>query len=176
MPSGDSVTLSPGGQNPLIKSIVEEFCPRFTPGATVVYIGDTENKFLHLDTEYLKGLGVIIAPAAKMSDVVVHDTKRQWLLLVEAVVSAGTVDAKRRKELKQLFAGCSVGLVFVSAFENRSVFGRFQQQISWETEVWMADDPDHIIHFDGERFLGPYPDVTPIRSPKTRRSSKSTNR
>ena len=161
MPSGDAVTLSPGGQNPLIKAVVEQFCTRFAPGATVVYIGDAENKFLHLDAAYLKGLGVIIAPAAKMPDVVVHDNKRKWLLLIEAVVSAGTVDAKRRKELKQLFRGCSVGLVFVSAFEDRSVFGRFQQQISWETEVWIADDPDHIIHFNGERFLGPYPDVTP---------------
>ncbi len=161
LPSGDAVTLSPGGQNPLIKSIVEEFCSRFAPGATVAYIGDAENKFLHLDAAYLEGLGVIIAAPAKMPDVVVHDTRRNWLLLIEAVVSAGTVDAKRRQELKQLFGGCSAGLVFVTALESRQAFGRFQQQISWETEVWIADDPEHVIHFNGERFLGPYPDVTP---------------
>jgi hypothetical protein len=166
MPSGEAVTLSPGGQNPLIKTIVEEFCARFSPGATVVYVGDAENKFLHLDAGYLKGLGVTVAPAAKMPDVVVHDLTRNWLLLIEAVVSAGSVDAKRRKELKQLFRGCSAGLVFVSAFPDRSVFGRFQQQISWETEVWIADDPDHIIHFNGERFLGPYPDVMPSQLSK----------
>jgi hypothetical protein len=28
--------------------------------------------------------------------------------------------------------------------------------ISWETEVWTAEAPDHLIHFNGERFLGPY--------------------
>ncbi len=161
LPNGETVTLSPGGQNPLIKSVIEEFCSRFSPGATVVYIGDAENKFLHLDAVYLENLGVLIAPAAKMPDVVVHDTKRNWLLLIEAVTSAGPVDGKRRKELKELFAGCKAGLVFVTAFEDRRAFGAFQNQISWESEVWIADTPDHIIHFNGERFLGPYADVMP---------------
>ncbi len=164
MPSGEQVTLSPGGQNPLIKAVIEEFCTRFMPAATVLYIGDAENKFLHLDAPYLASIGVIISPAAKMPDVVVHDTNRNWLILVEAVVSAGAVDAKRRKELKELFAGCTAGLVFVTAFENRRSFARFQQLISWETEVWIAAEPDHIVHFNGERFLGPYPDVMPCQS------------
>src|SRR6266571_2418791 len=164
LPSGETVTLSPGGQNPLIKQIIEEFCPRFAPGATVVYIGDAESKFLHLEAAYLEGLGVVIAPSAKMPDVVVHDTKRNWLVLVEAVTSAGAVDSKRRKELKELFKGCKAGLIFVTAFETRRAMQSFLQQISWETEVWVAEDPDHLIHFDGERFLGPYPHVIPASS------------
>lgn len=162
LPSGEMVTLSPGGQNPLIKRIIEEFCPRFAPGATVIYIGDAESKFLHLEAAYLQGLGVLIAPSAKMPDVVVHDTKRNWLLLVEAVTSAGAVDWKRRRELKELFQGCKAGLVFVTAFETRRAMQSFLPQISWETEVWVAEAPDHLIHFDGERFLGPYPDVVPV--------------
>ena len=161
LPGQEIVTLSPGGQNPLIKRVIEEFCSRFTPGGFIVYIGDAENKFLHMETDYLKRLGVVIEPSAKMPDVVVHDTKRNWLLLVEAVTSVGPIDGKRRVELKYLFKGCSAGLVFVTAFESRQFFGRFQNIISWETEVWIAEDPDHIIHFDGERFLGPYPDVMP---------------
>src|SRR2546427_10570599 len=161
LPSGETVTISPGGQNPLIKQIIEEFCPRFVPGATVVYIVDAENKFLHLEAAYLEDLGVMIAPAAKMPDVAVHDTKRNWLLLVEAVTSAGAVDWKRRKELKELFKGCKAGLVFVTAFETRRAMQAFLPQISWETEVWVAEHPDPLIHFDGERFLGPYPDVLP---------------
>ena len=146
---------------PLIKQIIEEFCPRFTPGATVVYIGDAESKFLHLEAAYLGGLGVVIAPSAKMPDVVLHDTQRNWLLLVEAVTSAGAVDWKRRNELKELFKGCKAGLVFVTAFETRRAMQTFLPLISWETEVWVAEAPDHLIHFDGERFLGPYPDVMP---------------
>jgi len=113
---------------------------------------------------YLQNLGLVVAPAAKMPDVVVHDTRRNWLLLIEAVTSAGPVDGKRRKELKDLFKGCKAGLVFVTAFESRQTFGRFHHLISWETEVWIVEAADHIIHFNGERFLGPYPDVMPPSS------------
>lgn len=84
-----------------------------------------------------------------------------WLLLIEAVTSAGPVDGKRRKELKALFAGCKAGLVFVTAFETRRAMQSFLSQIAWESEVWIAEDPEHMIHFNGERFLGPYPDVMP---------------
>ncbi len=161
LPSGETLTISPGGQNPLIKTVIEEFCPCFVPGGTVVYIGDAEDKFLHLDVDYLQGLGVVIPALAKMPDVVVHDTKRSWLLLIEAVTSAGPVDGKRRKELKELFVGCNAGLVFVTAFSTRDAMRSFLTQISWETEVWVAEDPEHMIHFNGERFLGPYPDVMP---------------
>ena len=99
-----------------------------------------------------------------MPDVVAHDTRRNWLLLIEAVTSAGPVDGKRRKELKQLFSGCRAGLVFVTVFASREAMRIFLTQISWESEVWVAEDPDHLIHFDGERFLGPYPDVLPKQS------------
>ena len=161
LPSGKKVTISPGGQNPLIKTVIEEFCPRFAAGGTVLYIGDAEDKFLHLDADHLQRLGVAIPAPAKMPDVVVHDTRRNWLLLIEAVTSAGPVDGKRRKELKELFAGCKAGLVFVTAFANREAMRSFLTQLSWETEVWVAEDSDHLIHFNGERFLGPYPDVLP---------------
>jgi hypothetical protein len=161
LPSGKKVTISPGGQNPLIKTVIEEFCPRFAAGGTVLYIGDAEDKFLHLDADHLQRLGVAIPAPAKMPDVVVHDTRRNWLLLIEAVTSAGPVDGKRRKELKDLFAGCKAGLVFVTAFATRDAMRSFLTQLSWETEVWIAEDPDHLIHFNGERFLGPYPDVLP---------------
>ena len=71
------------------------------------------------------------------------------------------MDGKHSRELKELFAGCKAGLVFVTAFETRRIMQTFLSQIAWESEVWIAEDPDHMIHFDGERFLGPYPDVIP---------------
>jgi hypothetical protein len=145
----------------LVKAIIEQFCPAFAPGGLVIYIGDTENKFVHLETAVLNSLGVTLDSSAKMPDVVVHYTSKNWLLLIEAVTSAGPVDGKRRKELKELFAGCNGGLVFVTAFETRRTMQKFLSHIAWESEVWIAEDPDHMIHFDGERFLGPYPDVLP---------------
>lgn len=159
LPSGKEITLSPGGQNPLIKAVIEHFCARFVPGCVVLYVGDAENKFQHFESEYFARLGVEIDSAAKMPDVVVHDPRREWLVIGEAVTSAGVVDGKRRRELKKLLAGFRRGLVFVTAFEDRDAMGRFLNQISWETEVWIAENPDHVVHFNGERFLGPYPDT-----------------
>lgn len=145
----------------LVKAIIERFCPAFAPCGVVLYIGDTENKFVHLETAGLAALGVTLDSTAKIPDVIVHYRAKNWLLLIEAVTSAGPVDGKRRKELKDLFAGCKAGLVFVTAFENRRTMQTFVSQIAWESEVWIAEDPDHMIHFNGERFLGPYPDVMP---------------
>lgn len=159
LPDGEIVRLSPGGQNPLIKTVIEEFCSRYVQSPVVVYIGDTEDKFKYLHAHYLADLGVTIDSAAKMPDVVVHDTVRNWLLLIEAVASAGWVDGKRRKELKELFRQSTAGLVFVTAFESRQAMQSHITKISWETEVWIAEDAEHLIHFNGERFLGPYPDV-----------------
>lgn len=113
LPSGEIVELSPGGQNPLIKTIVEEFCHRFVSDPTVAYIGDTQDKFLHLEREYLKELKVEIPPPAKMPDLVIHDRRKNWLLLIEAVTSAGPVDGKRRKELKEI-----LGLRFRPCLRN----------------------------------------------------------
>lgn len=161
LPNGDQVALSPGGQNPLIKAIIEDFCPCFAPGGIVAYIGDTENKFAHLEADYLAKLGIVLDSAAKMPDVIVHFVEKNWLLLIEAVTSAGPVDGKRRKELKELLAGSKSGLVFVTAFETRRVMQSFLSQIAWESEVWIAEDPAHMIHFNGEKFLGPYPDAIP---------------
>jgi hypothetical protein len=166
---------SPADHARLVNAVVERFCPRFVPGGTVVYIGDAEDKFLHLEAEYLRSLGVTVPAPAKMPDVVVHDTGRNWLLLIEAVTSAGPVDGKRRKELKELFTGCKAGLVFATAFASRAVLRSFLGSISWETEVWIADEPDHMMHFDGERFLGPYPDVAaPATVPVARAADRCT--
>lgn len=150
----------------LMKAVIEHFCPIFAPGGVVIYIGDTENKFVHLEAENLASLGVTLDSAAKIPDVIVHYTAKNWLLLIEAVTSAGPVDGKRRKELKELFAGCKAGLVFVTAFETRRAMQSFLSHIAWESEVWIAEDPDHMIHFNGERFLGPYPDAIPKRETK----------
>ena len=155
---GVVVSISPGGQNKLIKEIVEEFCGRFTPGGNVLYIGDAEQKERHIPHEELAALGVTIDRHGKMPDVVVHHVKKDWLLLIEAVTSHGPVSPMRRDDLRKLFKGSQAGLVYVTAFPDRQTLARFLPEISWETEVWVAEAPDHIIHFNGERFLGPYED------------------
>lgn len=144
---------------PLSDAIVQSMIPKWFPDAQVLYVGDTAAKHSKTNLAGLAALGVTLAPAAKMPDVVLHDVKRNWLVIVEAVASDGPVDGKRRMELKQLFSGFKNGLVFVTAFEDKAKMRAFLPDLAWETEVWLASDPAHMIHLNGERFLGPYEDT-----------------
>lgn len=153
---GKKITLSPGEHSELIRAIIENFAPRFAPGSMLVYAGDTGDKWGYFDAALLSGLGVDVDSHGKMPDVVLHYIEKNWLLLVESVTSHGPVDGKRHTELARLFARSTAGLVYVTAFPNRSIMGRYLGEIAWETEVWVADAPSHLIHFNGTRFLGPY--------------------
>lgn len=156
LPNGQTLRLSAGGQNVLIKEVIEQFAPRFTPGGHVVYVGDAGEKHLVNDEAYLRNLGVVIERHGKMPDVVIHFRERNWLVLVEAVTSHGPMNMLRHTQLKDLFAESNAGLVFVTAFLDRQAMREYLPDIAWETEVWVADAPNHLIHFNGERFLGPY--------------------
>lgn len=158
LPNGRRIALSPGGQNVLVAEIIHEFCPRFVPGGLPVYVGDTESKHAFFDAQLLNQLEVELDPHGKMPDIVVYHADKNWLVLIEAVTSHGPVDSKRRDELKALFSGSTAPLVFVTAFLDRKAMMKYLNEISWETEVWVADAPSHMIHFNGERFLGPYGD------------------
>lgn len=153
---GKQITLSPGEHSELIRAVIEEFAPRFAPGSVLVYAGDTGDKWGYFDAPLLDELGIAVDAHGKMPDVVLHYTAKNWLLLVESVTSHGPVDGKRHAELANLFTASTAGLVFVTAFPNRAIMSRYLSDIAWETEVWVADAPSHLIHFNGSRFLGPY--------------------
>lgn len=154
--SGKEIHLSPGEHSQLLKAIIEEFAPRYTPGGVLVYAGDTGFKWGYFDQDLLAKLGVTLDSHGKMPDAVIYDPARNWLLLVESVTSHGPVSAKRHEELERLFTESTAGLVYVTAFPNRTVMARYLADIAWETEVWVADAPSHLIHFNGDKFLGPY--------------------
>ncbi len=154
--SNKEIKLTPGAHSKLIKNIIEEFGPRFVPEAEVIYVGDTGNKEIHFMKDKLAALGVVMDDHGKMPDVVLYCPKRNWLILVESVTSHGPVDGKRHDELSKLFAKSKPGLVFVTAFPDRKIMSKYLPTISWETEVWNADAPTHMIHFNGDKFLGPY--------------------
>ena len=156
LPNGEKISLSPGGQNSVIVAVIEEFGARYTPGGQVLYIGDADDKWVVREVAALAELGIVVNDHGKMPDVVIYDVARRWLVIVEAVTSHGPMDAKRVDELNRLFAGSAAGLVFVTAFPNRATFKRWAGDLSWETEVWLADEPSHMIHFNGNRYLGPY--------------------
>lgn len=153
---GAEIKLSAGEHSQLIKDIIEEFGSRYAKDGELVYVGDTGDKHGYFDTALLIKLGVELNNHGKLPDVVIYDITKNWLLLIESVTSHGSVDSKRHQELEVLFKNCTAGLVYVSAFPNKKVFLKYLPDIAWETEVWIADAPTHMIHFNGSRFLGPY--------------------
>jgi hypothetical protein len=116
------IRLSAGDHSLLIKAIVEEFAPRFTPGGRLVYVGDTGDKYGYFDVDLFAELGVRLDNHGKLPDVVIYAEENNWLFLIESVTSHGPVDSKRHTELGQLFAKCTAGRVYVSAFPNRKVW------------------------------------------------------
>jgi len=151
--SEEEFRLSPGPHNKLQAQIVEEFGPKFAPGATLLYLGDAARKLLYRDEEKLAQIGVILTEHDKLPDVVIYGDQRNWLFLVEAVTSHGPVSPKRVEELEFTLKNCVATRIYVSAFPDFKQFKRHANDIAWETEVWIAEFPDHMIHFDGEKFL-----------------------
>jgi type II restriction enzyme len=156
LPNGKPLELSVGEHNVLQKAIVEEFLPRFGSDCEVFYIGDTSNKMLHIEENELKALNFFELSHDELPDVIAYSRKNKWLYLIEAVHSSGPMSETRVLELKKMLKDCRAELIFVTAFLTRTVFRKWMLDIAWETEVWIADNPDHLVHFNGHKFLGAY--------------------
>lgn len=157
LPDGSKVELSPGVHNELQRLIVEEFAPRFAQGSVVIYLGDTAQKRLLVVTNILNTLNIPEMNHDKLPDVVLYDEGREWLFLIEAVTTHGPVSPKRHAELEAMLKDCPAGRIYVTAFMDFAGFKKYASEIVWESEVWVAEFPDHMIHFNGDKFLGPYP-------------------
>jgi hypothetical protein len=153
--NGKELNFSPGKHNLVQISVIKEFASRFAPGSELLYVGDTANKDLYIDTKSLNALGIPINEHGKLPDVVLYDKKRKWIFLIEAVTSHGPVSPKRIIELEKMLTKCKAGKVYVSAFPDFKEFKKHTLDIAWETEVWLMDFPDHMIHFNGDKFIGP---------------------
>lgn len=148
-------TFSPGKHNQLQKAIIEEFAPRFAPNSECLYVGDTIQKDLVKDVAKLAELGFEITLHDKMPDVVLYREDKNWIYFIESITSVGPMDPKRIIEIESMTRNVSAGKIYISAFLDFSTFKKFSDQLAWETEVWIADMPDYMIHLNGDKFLGP---------------------
>ena len=153
--NGEDFTFSPGKHNQLQKAIIEEFAPRFAPNSECLYVGDTTEKDLVKNVDKLRALGFEITLHDKMPDVVLYSEDKDWLYFIESVTSVGPMEPKRIKEIEEMTTGVTSGKIYVTAFLDFKTFKQFSESLAWETEVWIADMPDHMIHLNGDRFLGP---------------------
>jgi len=153
---GTEYALSPGAHNRLQKAVIEEFAPRFLQQFKCLYLGDTAKRDLVKDVNGLQSLGFSITLHDKMPDVVMHVPDKNWVVFVECVTSVGPMSPARLLEIEQMTPDVAAGKVFITAFLDKSAYKRFSDQIAWETDVWIAEDPDHMIHLNGDRFMGPH--------------------
>jgi len=156
IPTGAVLEFSPGEHNILQKDIIEKFLPRFGFGAEVLYLGDTAKKHLINNEEKLKKLGFFELEHGELPDIITYSENKNWLYVIEAVYSCNPIDIKRKIKIEELCKNCVADIVYISAFPDRKTFMRFAPVIAWETEVWIAEAPDHMIHFNGDKFLGPH--------------------
>ena len=153
--NGKDFTFSTGKHNQLQKAIIEEFAPRFAPNAECLYVGDTIQKDLVKREDRLKELGFTITLHDKMPDVVLYRADKKWIYFIEAVTSVGPMDPKRIQEISSMTSHVKAGKIFVTAFLDFKTYKKFSEQLAWETEIWLAELPDHMIHMNGDKFLGP---------------------
>jgi type II restriction enzyme len=141
--------------NKLEAAIIEEFGPRFAPNAKTIYLGDTTNKTLIIDETAFAKLSVSVSEHKKFPNVVLYDSKKKWLFLIQAATAKDFISPKRRIELEKLFEKCKLGKIYITAFWDFGTYTKHVDKIAWETEVWIAEMPSHMIHFNGDKFLGP---------------------
>ena len=161
LPGGRAVLLSPGEHNRLEAAVVERMGPRFVPGGRALYVGDAAAKDAVCESDALAAVGVPLNLHDKLPDVALHHEAAGWLVLVEAVTSHGPADATRHRDLEAMLSGRPLARVYVSAFPDRATFRQYAADLAWETEAWIADEPGHMVHFNGPKFLGPYPAAGP---------------
>ena len=153
--NGENFEFSTGKHNELQKAIIEEFAPRFAQNSIVLYVGDTKDKDLYKDVELLEKLKISMGDHEKLPDVILYQKEKKWIYFIEAVTSVGPISPKRIVEITDMTKDCKLGKIYVTAFLDMKTFKKFTEQLAWETEVWLSEMPDHMIHLNGDKFMGP---------------------
>lgn len=153
--NGMNFRFSTGKHNELQKSIIEEFAPRFAPDSECLYVGDTIEKDLVKNIDKLTKLGFEITLHDKMPDVVLYREDKEWIYFIESVTSVGPMDPKRILEIEDMTKKVTAGKIYVTAFLDFKTYKKFSEELAWETEVWIAELPEHMIHLNGDKFMGP---------------------
>ena len=153
--NGINFSFSPGKHNQLQKAIIEELAPRFAPNSECLYVGDTIQKDMVKNNNKLRQLGFEITLHDKMPDVVLYCEDKDWIYFIESVTSVGPMNPKRIDEILNMTNNVKSGKIFITAFLDFKTYKKFSEDLAWETEVWIAEMPEHMIHLNGNKFLGP---------------------
>ncbi len=141
------------GLGPLHIAVIEKFIPQFAPQAKVLFLRGSDDRPLILASGALQRLGVPINKVDKLPDAVLHLPKRRLLILLELNTPITT---KQRNQIERLLAECSTMREYVSALSDWQAYSRAGNSFAWDTHVWLAEVPEHMMHYNGMKFLGPH--------------------
>lgn len=159
IPDGKKIALHPDPHNVLQKDIIEKFLPKFGFDSELLYIGDADNKYLVYQKDKLEDIGFFNLNHAELPDVIAYSERKNLLFLIEAFHSTGAITIDRLSNLKRLTENCKAKIVFITAFADFKIFIKHSRKIAWDTEIWIAEIPEHMIHYNGPKFL----DLAPTR-------------
>jgi adenine-specific DNA-methyltransferase len=142
----------------LLKTIIEKFRSRYCPHSEVLRVKDADEQYVIDEADQLIKLNINLDTHQKTPDVIIHDNQRNWLIIVDAVTPHSPIDQQRRNEIKDLFADANIGIVYVTAFHDTASYIGSASSIGWKTEVWIASEPDQLIHYNGATLIGPNED------------------
>ncbi|MEO7599683.1 MAG: BsuBI/PstI family type II restriction endonuclease, partial [Opitutus sp.] len=152
LPTGERLALPRNANGEVTRSLLEAFCPKFAPGGKILYIAAAPAKSPFRNDQVLLSYGLASEPAFDLPDLVVHDTRKNRLVLVDA--GERPIDDARRAELEKTFAQSSRRLVMITAFLSRLDLVRTIDHISTDTQAWVAESPSRLIQFNGSRVSG----------------------
>ena len=146
-PDGKKIRLSFGEHNEIQKKVIEDFLPYFLKEPILLYLGDTSKKTIVLEEEFLNSIGISELKHEMLPDILAFDKKENKMYLIEAVHSSNPINQLRYLQLKKFVKRCKIPIVMISAFKNREIFKKYFMNLSWDTCVWLTNEPGHIIKF-----------------------------
>lgn len=143
-------------------AVLTEFCSRFAPRGRVLWVNEVGEEPAYKRPDAFHYLKLRSPPWHDLPNIVISDEKRNWLFLIDIPRIRSQMNGERCAVLEKIFRGHGLGLVFLNAFKNRRELGDLLLDLPWQTVAWIAEEPDHMIHFNGGRLLGPRTDH-PVR-------------
>lgn len=154
---GNYIALSKSEHNKLQKKILEQLVPLVSKGKPeLLYIGDAADRSLLQENDRLDELGIhVLSQSGNLPDIIIYDSQENCVIFIEAYHSTGPFTLDRVNAIKAL-CHCREGMeaAFITAFDTTTKMLKHYKEVAWDTEIWSADEPTHLVHKNGDKFIG----------------------
>lgn len=140
----------------LSRAVIAEFGSLWTPGGRLVHLTDKTGRNIYHDESWFRQHCDVFEPSPKLPDVAIYDRRKKLLMLITTVVKPCLIDSEQHDTLQRMLQNCRVRPLFVFAFRSRKDMTSLLDRFYWPSIAWAAEEPEHLIHFNGERFLMPH--------------------